>query len=104
MYTLVETPTFVADADKLWSEDERLEFFSWLAFNPEAGAVVTGSGGCRKMRWKLKGRGKSGGVRVIYFNRLAAGTIGLLLIYAKSARDTIPGYLLKSIREVLEDG
>ena len=104
MYTLVETPTFVADANKLWSEDERLEFFSWLAFNPEAGAVVAGSGGCRKVRWKLKGRGKSGGVRVIYFNRRAAGTIWLLLIYAKSARDTIPGYLLKSIREELEDG
>ena len=104
MYTLAESPTFVSDADKLWSEEERLEFFSWLAFNPEAGDVVPGSGGCRKVRWKLKGRGRSGGVRVIYFNCLAAGTIWLLLIYAKSARDTIPGYLLKSIREELENG
>ena len=104
MYTLIETPTFVADADKLWSEEERLEFFSWLALNPDAGAVVAGSGGCRKVRWSLKGRGKSGGVRVIYFNRLAAGEIWLLLIYAKSARDSIPGRILKTIREAIEDG
>lgn len=50
VYTLIESPTFAADADKLWSEEERLEFFEWLANNPEAGDVVPGSGGCRKVR------------------------------------------------------
>jgi hypothetical protein len=104
VYTLIETPTFVADADKLWSEEERLEFFSWLALNPNAGAVVARIGGCRKVRWSIKGHGKSGGVRVIYFNRLASGQIWLLLIYAKSAIDSIPGRILKSIREEIEDG
>jgi hypothetical protein len=45
MYTLIETPTFAADADKLWTEAERMEFFAWLAANPEAGDVIPESGG-----------------------------------------------------------
>lgn len=104
MYTLIETATFVADADKLWSEDERLEFFEWLANNPEAGDVVQGSGGCRKVRWSRAGSGKRGGARVIYFTRLASGEIWLLLAYAKSVRDNIPGHLLKAVREEIENG
>lgn len=104
MYTFIETPTFVAEADKLWTEDERLEFFAWLAGNPEAGAVIPGSGGCRKVRWSRPGTGKRGGVRVIYFIRRARGEIWLLLVYAKSARDNIPGHLLKAVREEIENG
>lgn len=103
MYTFIETPTFVAEAGKLWTEDERLEFFAWLAGNPEAGAVIPGSGGCRKVRWSRPGTGKRGGVRVIYFTRLAKGEIWLLLVYAKSARDNIPGHLLKAVREEIEN-
>lgn len=102
--TIVETPTFVADAARLWSEDERLEFFSWIANDPEAGAVVRGSGGCRKVRWSRQGSGKSGGVRIIYFTRLAAGELWMLLIYPKSEESTIPAHLLKAIREELENG
>jgi hypothetical protein len=102
VYTLIETPTFVADADSLWSEDERLEFFEWLASNPDAGDVVPGSGGCRKVRWSRAGSGKRGGTRVIYFTRLSAGEIWLLLAYPKSARDNIPAHLLKAIREEIE--
>jgi hypothetical protein len=102
--TLIETPTFVAEADKLWSEVERLEFFEWLANNPEAGEAIPGSGGCRKVRWSRAGSGERGGVRVIYFTRLSAGEIWLLLVYAKSVRDNIPGHLLKAVREEIENG
>ena len=70
MYTCAETPTFAADADKLWNEDERLEFFVWLAGNPEVGDVIPESGGCRKVRWSRAGTGKRGGVRVIIFLRV----------------------------------
>jgi hypothetical protein len=103
MYTIVETPTFVADAEKLWTETERLEFFVWLAGNPEAGDVVPDSGGCRKVRWSRAGTGKRGGVRVIYFTRLQSGQIWLLLVYAKSLRDNIPGPILKEIRKEIEN-
>lgn len=103
MYTCVETPTFAADADKLWAEDERLEFMVWLAGNPEAGHVIPGSGGCRKVRWSRAGTGKRGGVRVIYFSRLAAGEIWLLVVYAKAVTATIPGHLLKAIRKEIDN-
>jgi hypothetical protein len=104
MYTFAETPTFVAEANKLWSEDERLEFFTWLAANPGAGVVIRESGGCRKVRWSRAGTGKRGGVRVIYFTRLPLGEIWLLLVYAKSVRDSIPGHLLKEVRKEIENG
>jgi mRNA-degrading endonuclease RelE of RelBE toxin-antitoxin system len=104
VYTFIETPTFVAEADKLWKESERLEFFEWLASNPESGDVIPGSGGCRKVRWSRAGAGKRGGVRVIYFLRLASGEICLLLVYSKSVRDNIPGHLLKAVREEIENG
>ena len=103
MYTIVETPTFKNDADDIWSEDERGEFCAYLAANPEAGAVIRQSGGCRKVRWAREGTGKSGGVRVIYFMRSARGEIWLLVIYAKNVRESIPGHILKAIREEIEN-
>ena len=66
------------------------------------GDIVQGSGGIRKVRWQRRGRGKSGGVRIVYFARTAAGEIWLLLIYAKSATDSIPGHILKALKEEME--
>ena len=103
MLTIVETPTFAADAKAIWTEEERGAFCGWLAANPEAGEVIPGSGGCRKVRWAVGGRGKRSGVRVIYFNRLANGEIWLLVIYAKNVTANIPAHLLKGIREALEN-
>ena len=103
MLTIAETPTFVAEADRLWSAEERLVFFSWIAANPQAGDVIPGSGGCRKVRWSRPGSGKRGGVRVIYFTRLASGELWMLLVYAKSVRDNIPARLLREIRKEIED-
>ena len=103
MYTIVETPTFAADAREIWSEEERGAFCAWLAANPEVGAVIRGSGGCRKVRWAIAGEGKRGGARIIHFNRLANGEIWLLLIYAKNVTANIPSHLLKAIRQEIED-
>ena len=103
MYTVVETPTFAADAKDLWTEEERGAFCAWLAGHPEAGDVIPGSGGCRKVRWGRAGSGKSGGVRVIYFMCLANGELWLLVIHAKSVRGSIPAHLLKAIREAIEN-
>lgn len=88
----VETPTFIAEAARVWSEEERLDFFGWIAADPGAGVVVRGSGGCRKVRWSRPGTGKSGGVRVIYFARPAVGELWMLLIYPKAEKDNIPAY------------
>jgi hypothetical protein len=64
---------------------------------------VKDSGGCRKVRWKRAGSGKSGGVRVIYFNRFAKGEIWLLTMYAKAVQESIPAHLLKAIKEEIEN-
>ncbi len=102
MLTVVETPIFTKLSADYWEEGERLEFISALAADPLAGAVVPGTGGVRKIRWARPGSGKSGGVRVIYYNRTERGEIWLLLIYAKSAKENIPNHVLKSIREEIE--
>lgn len=102
MLTVIETPLFTSLWSDYWSEDERGEFASWLAENPETGDVVPKSGGVRKIRWSRKGTGKRGGVRVIYYNRLANGEIWLLLIYAKNKHENIPAHVLKAIKEELE--
>ena len=104
MYTVVETPTFVADARELWSEEERGVFCAWIAASPDAGDVIPGSGGCRKVRWTRAGIGKRGGVRVIYFTQRVSGEIWLLVIYAKSVRGSIPASTLKAVREAIEHG
>lgn len=103
MLTIYETHTFVAEAERIWSTEERLEFFAWIAGEPAVGNVIPGSGGCRKVRWSRPGMGKQGGVRVIYFTHLEAGELCMLLIYPKAARDNIPGHILKEIRKEIED-
>ncbi|HEX7183485.1 MAG TPA: transcriptional regulator [Thermoanaerobaculia bacterium] len=104
MYTVVETPLFQRLADDYWTEEERSAFVSFIAAHPEAGEVVPGSGGVRKVRWGMAGRGKRGGVRVIYFNRLSAGEIWLLVLYSKSEAESIPAHLLRQIKEEIENG
>jgi hypothetical protein len=102
MFTIIETPTFNKLWRDYWDEDEFGEFVSWLAANPEAGDVIPGSGGCRKVRWNRPGMGKRGGVRIIHYNRLASGVIYLLLIYGKGAVDNIDGRALKDIRDTVK--
>jgi hypothetical protein len=103
MYTIIETPTFSKLASDYWTEDERGEFATFIATYPESGNVVPGSGGVRKARWSREDGGKRGGVRVIYYNRLANGEFWLLLIYAKSTRENIPAHILKAIQAEIEN-
>lgn len=103
MFTVIETPTFVRLANDCWNDEDRLSFITFIAGNPDAGNVVPGSGGVRKVRWGIAGRGKRGGVRVIYFNRLADGEIWLLLVYGKSVRENIPAPVLRGIKEEIEN-
>ncbi|MGE0581234.1 MAG: addiction module toxin RelE, partial [Steroidobacteraceae bacterium] len=67
MQTVVETPVFLRRAEKLLTQDERDELITYLATHPLAGDEIVGTGGVRKVRFGAKGKGKSGGVRVIYY-------------------------------------
>lgn len=67
MQTVAETPTFVRQTEKLFSEQEKRELIGFLAANPLAGDEIPGSGGVRKVRFAASGRGKRGGARVIHY-------------------------------------
>ena len=103
MLTFVESVLFSSQVYDYLTDDEYGEFQAYLSAQPNKGDVVRGSGGVRKVRWKRAGSGKSGGVRILYYARTDKGEIWLLLIYAKSARETIPGPLLKRIKQEMED-
>lgn len=102
VYTVIETPVYTGKVERVLTDDEREAFAVFIAQQPMAGSVVRGSGGVRKVRWAQKGKGKSGGARVIYYNRLENGEIWLLTIYAKSGRSIIPSHELKLIKEVID--
>ena len=101
MYTVSETDIFQKHISNIWTEEERLEFVSWIANNPLAGDVVPRAGGVRKVRWKRSGMGKSGGIRVIYYNMLDDGEIWLLIAYSKSKFDNLPPNVLLKLKELI---
>lgn len=85
----IESPIFTADLLELLSDEEYSAFQRYLIANPEAGDVIQGAGGLRKVRWSAGGKGKSGGVRVIYFHVDELEQIRLLLIYKKGIKDDL---------------
>jgi len=103
LLTVVETLLFQRQWPLYWSEEERGAFAAYIAEHPGAGDVIPESGGIRKIRWGRAGSGKSGGLRVIYFTRNAAGEVVLLTLYAKAKTDNLIGSKLKEIRRALEE-
>jgi len=102
MRTVAETPVFVRYAAEVWSEVERQEFINFIAANPEAGNIIRGSGGCRKVRWSRSGSGKRGGSRVIYF-LATEGTVWLLVVYSKAKFDNLPTSFVAQLKKEIED-
>lgn len=103
MHTVAETAVFQRYAAALWSEEERAAFVAWIAANPQAGDLIPGSGGCRKVRWSRPGMGKRGGARVIYFNG-EDGRLWLLIVYAKAKFDNLPAEFLARLKVEVEHG
>ena len=85
----IETSIFTRMVTSLSSDDEYREFQNVLLEDPAAGDLIKGGGGIRKIRFAVKGRGKSGGVRTIYFWAKAKDQIYMLVIYPKSKKDTL---------------
>lgn len=101
--TVAQTPLFEKYAARIWSEAELDQFVNWIANNPLAGDVIPGSGGLRKVRWTVGGRGKRGGARVIYYNVLKRGTVWLLIAYTKAKFDNLPPNMLKELRNAIDE-
>jgi hypothetical protein len=95
----VETQEFLSATKKLMDDAERAELVLYLAYNPTAGDVIPGSGGVRKLRWGLEGRGKRGGARVIYFFHDTEMPLLLLKAYAKNEQEDLSQIQLKKLQQ-----
>jgi hypothetical protein len=102
VYTFIETRLFTKLVGSYLSEEEYTEVQFQLAADPGRGAVVPGAGGVRKLRWRQPGRGKRGGIRVIYYARLHTGVIWMLTIYAKNEPENIAPHILRRIKEEID--
>jgi mRNA-degrading endonuclease RelE of RelBE toxin-antitoxin system len=99
---IIETPIFTRLIRELIPEEEYRLLQLHLVNKPDAGKVIQGSGGLRKLRWSAGGHGKSGGIRVIYYWVVSHDTILLLYAYPKSRQDDLTPEQLQQIRKVVE--
>ena len=97
----IETPIFTKRIQKAMDDDTYAALQQELVKHPDAGDVIQGSGGIRKVRWGGLGRGKRGGSRVLYFWN-CAGRIYMLYVYLKNEREDITASQLKQLRQAIE--
>jgi len=100
----IEATAFTEHVYSYLTDDEYLGLQSFLFNYPEAGKVIPGSGGLRKLRWAMAGKGKRGGLRIIYYFKKRIDEIWLLTIYSKSELDNLPTHVLRQIAEEMKNG
>ncbi len=99
---IIETPIFTRRLKALLNDNEYRDLQNSLISRPEAGKVIRGSGGIRKLRWSGSGRGKRGGVRIIYYWFIQKETIIMLFIYPKKELDDLTSEQLKTLKTLVE--
>jgi hypothetical protein len=95
VFTFIESASFERVRAVYLDDDEYAELQQFMMKDPEAGDIVRESGGVRKLRWKHKGMGKRGGLRVIYFVRYQPNEFWMLTLYAKAKQDNAPAHILR---------
>jgi hypothetical protein len=99
VYTFIESSAFERIRPVYLDDDDYAELQQFMMNKPEAGKVISGSGGVRKLRWSRAGMGKRGGLRVIYFARQEPNEFWMLTVYAKAEYDNVPAHILKRLLE-----
>lgn len=99
---IIETSVFTKQVQALLSDEEYRELQADLVKRPDAGPLIPGSGGLRKVRWAMSGRGKRGGARVIYYWGVGEDRLLMLLIYPKNVQDDLTPIQLRALRQIVE--
>ena len=100
--TVVETAAFIKQAHGRLSEDERGTLIDFLATHPDAGVVMESTGGVRKLRWAVQGRGKSGGTRVVYYHHNDTIPLFLLSVFAKNEKANLSAAEKKEAKKLVK--
>jgi len=100
---IIETSVFTRQVQKLLSDEEYRRLQMDLSSRPDMGVIIPGSGGLRKVRWGVHGRGKRGGVRVIYYWAVKQKRLFMLLIYPKNVRDDLSPAQLKMLKQIVKE-
>ena len=106
MQTVVELPEFISKSNKLLNALEKDKVINYLAVHAKAGDLITGTGGIRKLRWSAQGKGKSGGVRVIYYYYNKSIPLFLLTVFGKGEKANLSkseGNALAKLTKLLKD-
>ena len=103
LYSFRETKKFSENLSELMSDEDYAELQWELIIRPEGGKIIKGSGGIRKMRWSAKGRGKRGGIPIIYYLATGKGEIFMLDIYAKSEKEDLSQFAVKALRNLVRE-
>ena len=100
---IIETSIFTRQVQALLDDDNYRHLQTILVIRPDAGDLIPGGGGLRKIRWRVQGRGKRGGVHVIYYWAVQQERIVMLLMYAKNEQDNLTAEQLKMLRRIIEE-
>jgi len=100
---IIETSIFTKQVQKLLSDDEYADLQMLLVQQPEIGQLIVGGGGLRKVRWKMPGKGKRGGVRVIYYWAVRPNQLLMLMIYPKSQQEDLAPEQLRVLKTIIEE-
>jgi len=99
----IETPIFTRHIMELLSDEEYSRLQEVLLMRPEAGDLIPGGGGLRKLRWRVSGTGKRGGLRTIYYWDVSAEVCYMLFVYKKSAKSDLTQQQLRILRNLVKE-
>ena len=103
MITIAEMDGFISDADRVFTNEDYEELLLFLADHPDAGEIIPGTGGVRKIRWPARGQGKRGGARVIYYFRDLNIPVYLLAVYVKGEKLNLTQREKKAMEKLVDN-